>query len=258
MREQVLRKEMQEHTYAIMNNVEDSHWWFVARRRVIKSLLGRLNLPTDSAILEVGCGTGGNIEMLSGFGDLTCIEYDEVAAQMARERKRVQVFPGELPDGLPELPQKFDIVTALDVIEHIDDDRASIKALSSLLESTGRLVVTVPAFNFLWSQHDVENFHKRRYRKRDLINLCDQCGLKIDYISYFNFWLFPPVALVRLVRKILPSEEVWQDMRVPNPLVNRVLQTIFASERLMVGKFSLPFGSSLVAVMSSASDQQEQ
>jgi len=118
-------------------------------------------------------------------------------------------------------------------------------------------VVTVPAFDFLWSQHDVENFHKRRYRKSDLIKLCDQCGLHMDYITYFNFWLFPPVALVRLVRKLLPYEEAWQDMRLPHPAINRALQEIFASERLVAGKLSLPFGSSLMAVMSSVSDQQK-
>jgi len=245
---------MQPETYQIMRQVEDEHWWFVARRKIIRTLLQQLNLRERSNILEVGCGTGGNIEMLESFGALTCIEYDENAAGIARERERAQVLFGELPFGLPPLPHQFDVVTALDVIEHIDDDRSSIQTLASLLNVTGHLVVTVPAFNFLWSQHDVENFHKRRYRKRDLINLCDQCGLKIDYISYFNFWLFPPVALVRLVRKLLPSKEVWQDMRVPNPMVNRILQSIFASERLVVGKLSLPFGSSLVAVISSAND----
>ena len=142
------------------------------------------------------------------------------------------------------------MITLFDVIEHVEEDGSSLQALSSMLNPGGRFVITVPAFNFLWSQHDDENHHKRRYRRRDLVNLAQQFGLNLDYISYFNSWLFPPTACVRLFRKIIPYEESWQDMRKPNEIINRALQFLFSSERHVIGKMTLPFGVSLVAVLS--------
>ena len=241
---------MEPDTYQLMRQVEDEHWWFVARRNIIGALLDRLNLPAHAEILEVGCGTGGNIALLKRFGAVACVELDNTAAQMARDRNLAPVLYGKLPDELPEFSRQFDLVTLFDVIEHVKEDGASLRALSSMLNSGGRIVITVPAFNFLWSQHDDENHHQRRYRRRDLVGLARQCGLSLDYISYFNFWLFPSVAGVRLIRKVIPYRESWQDMRKPNEAVNRVLQSVFSSERYVVGRMSLPFGISLMAVMS--------
>jgi SAM-dependent methyltransferase len=241
---------MEPETYQLMRQVEDEHWWFVARRNIIGTLLDRLNLPAHAEILEVGCGTGGNIALLKRFGTVTCVELDNIAAQLARDRNLANVLYGKLPDELPKFSRQFDVITLFDVIEHVKEDGASLQALSSLLNPGGRIVITVPAFSFLWSQHDDENHKQRRYRRRDLVGLARQCGLSLDYISYFNFWLFPPVASVRLIRKIIPYQESWQDMRKPNEMVNRVLQSVFGSERHVVGRMSLPFGISLMAVMS--------
>lgn len=248
---------MEPDTYQLMRQIEDEHWWFVARRKIIGALLNRLQLPGHAEILEVGCGTGGNIAFLKNFGSVTCVELDKTAAEMARDRNLAPVLHGKLPDELPEFPRKFDVVTLLDVIEHVKEDGASLQTLSSMLNPRGRIVVTVPAFNFLWSQHDDENHHQRRYRRRDLVNLAHQCGLSLDYISYFNFWLFPLVAGVRLFRKIFPYGESWQDMRMPDEVGNRVLQSVFGSERHVVGRMSLPFGVSLLAVMSVGSGDED-
>ena len=241
---------MEPDTYELMRQIEDEHWWFVARRNIIGALLGRLRLPAQAEILEVGCGTGGNIALLKRFGVVTCVELDKTAAGMARDRNLAPVLYGKLPDELPEFSRQFDVVALFDVIEHVKEDGASLQVLSSLLKPGGRIVLTVPAFNFLWSQHDDENHHQRRYRRRDLVDLARQCALSLDYISYFNFWLFPPVAAVRLIRKVIPYRESWQDMRQPNEVVNRVLQSIFSSERHIAGRMSLPFGISLMAAMS--------
>ena len=241
---------MEPQTYQLMRQIEDQHWWFVARRNIIGALLDRLNLPVQAEILEVGCGTGGNIALLKRFGAVTCVELDETEAGMARDRDLAPVFYGKLPDELPEFSGQFDVVTLFDVMEHVKDDGAGLQILSALLKPGGRIVLTVPAFNFLWSQHDDESHHQRRYRRRDLVELARQCGLSLDYISYFNFWLFPPVAAVKLFRKVIPYRESWQDMRQPNKFVNKVLQSIFGSERHILGKMPLPFGISLMAVMS--------
>ena len=249
---------MEPNTYQLMRQIEDEHWWFVARRKIIGALLDRLNLPERAEILEVGCGTGGNIALLKGFGAVTCVELDKIASDMARDRNLAPVLNGKLPDELPEFSQQFDVVTVFDVIEHVKEDGASLRTLSSLLNPGGRIVVTVPAFNLLWSQHDDENHHQRRYRRRDLVDLANQCGLTLDYVSYFNFWLFPPVAIVRLIRKVIPYQESWQDMRMPNEVVNRALQSVFSSERHVVGRMSLPFGISLIAVMSAAGSNRHE
>ena len=241
---------MEPDTYQMMRQIEDEHWWFVARRKIIGALLDRLDLTVPAKILEVGCGTGGNIALLKRFGPVTCIELDEVALKIARARKLAPVLYGKLPDEIPEFSGKFDVIALFDVLEHVEDDGASLQALSSMLNPGGRFIITVPAFKFLWSQHDDDNHHKRRYRRRDLVNLAQACGLAIDYVSYFNFWLFPPTACVRLIRKAVPYRESWQDMRKPNAFINRALQFLFSSERHVVGKLTLPFGVSLVAVVS--------
>ena len=147
--------------YLQTSRIEDEHWWFVARRKIIGALMDRLNLPVSAEILEVGCGTGGNIALLKRYGEVTCIELDKIAAQMARDRNLAPVLCGKLPDELPEFSRQFDVITLFDVIEHVKEDGASLQVLASLLKPGGRFVITVPAFNFLWSQHDDENHHQQ-------------------------------------------------------------------------------------------------
>lgn len=241
---------MEPDTYLLMRELEDEHWWFVARRKIIRKLLETLGLSEDCRILEVGCGTGGNLDVLGKFGSVTGVELESIAAQMARARDIAPVYTGGLPDDLPELSENFDLICLFDVIEHIEDDESSLQALKKRLNSNGKIVITVPAFPFLWSQHDDENHHHRRYRRRDISRLAETAKMNVEYMSYFNFWLFPPVAALRLFRKIWPYRESWKDMSKPGDGLNRLLESVFASERHMVGKFSLPFGISLIAVLS--------
>lgn len=245
---------MEADAYQLMRKIEDEHWWFVARRKIIKSQLESLAIPEKASILEVGCGTGGNIALLNRFGDVTCVELDEAAAEMARVRKISPVLQGRLPNNMPSFSKQFDVVTLFDVIEHIDEEEASLQNCIDLLKPGGSLVLTVPAFNFLWSQHDDENHHRRRYRRRDLVELAESCGATINFISYFNFWLFPMVAAVKLIRKVFPYKNSWQDMQQPNKISNFILQSVFSSERYILNCTTLPFGVSLMAVMSKNND----
>lgn len=241
---------METSTYQLMREYEDEHWWFVSRRKILRELLLTLQLPARSDILEVGCGTGGNIAFLQEFGKVSCVESDESAATLAKQRDQTLVMPGKLPNEMPTFDHPFDLIVLFDVIEHVEEHVESLQALSCLLKPGGRIVLTVPAFSFLWSQHDEENHHKRRYSRRSLNKLVTDSRLSLDYISYFNFWLFPLVAAIRLIRKVIPYKESWQDMKQPAGLPNRILQLIFSSERHFVGKRQLPFGISLVAVIS--------
>ena len=242
---------MESYTYKLMREFEDGHWWFVARRKILRDLLSTLQLPAGSDILEVGCGTGGNIEFLLEFGSVTCVESEGIAARIARERKLAPIMAGRLPNELPDFEHQFDLIVLFDVLEHIEKDGESLVALSRFLKPEGHIVLTVPAFPFLWSQHDEENHHKRRYTRSSLNDLVTNNEFSIDYISYFNFWLFPLVATIRLIRKIFKYQESWQDMRLPNKIFNRILQSIFSSERYFIKrKVSLPVGISLVTILS--------
>jgi SAM-dependent methyltransferase len=238
--------------YRQMRELEDRHWWFLARRRIVGSVISRLGPEAGWAILDAGCGTGGNLPMLATFGRVVGAEHDPAAAAIATARGAADVVAGSLPDAMPFEAGRFDLVTMLDVLEHIDDDQASLGTVRSLLRPGGHLVLTVPAFPFLWGTHDREHHHKRRYLAPQLKARLEAAGLRVRWVSYYNTLLFPPVALVRLVRKALPGGEAGasagQELALPPGPVNRLLETIFAFERHWLGRVYAPFGVSLIAV----------
>jgi len=186
--------------------------------------------------------------MLSTFGSVTGVEMDAVAAELARERGRAPVLNGFLPDGLPLVEGEFDCVAMLDVLEHIEQDEASLEAVNRLLSPGGYLLLTVPAFAFLWGPHDVTHHHHRRYRAPFLRARLRAAGFTVRRLSYYNTWLFPLVALVRLVRRIVPGGEAGVEVTLPPLWLNRLLENLFASERFVLKHARFPFGVSLLAV----------
>ena len=155
--------------YAGMNAIEGRHWWFVARRAIIDTLIRRTIKPRFGArVLEAGCGTGGNLALLSRFGRLSAFEFDAEARGLANAKQICRVVPGALPDGLDAADAPYDLVALMDVLEHIDDDVRSLRALGALLSDDGSILLTVPAVPLLWSHHDVLHHHKRRYSRRSL------------------------------------------------------------------------------------------
>lgn len=231
-----------------MHSLEDHHWWFAGRRRIVGRIISSLHLPPKVRILDAGCGTGGNLRFLSQFGEVTGVELDDNAAALARMRGPWPVLKGSLPEGMPFSGPQFDLIVLLDVLEHIDDDITSLRTLCSLLLPGGYLVLTVPAFPLLWSTHDEEHYHKRRYRAPELRKAIQRGGLELPYLSYFNTWLFPPVAAVRMARRVFPSDKVGRDVRMPGTIINGILKSIFGSERHWIGRVRMPFGVSLLAV----------
>ncbi|MEO1427726.1 MAG: class I SAM-dependent methyltransferase [Cyanobacteria bacterium J06633_8] len=239
---------MEKDFYLQYASVEDKHWWFVARRQIIQQVICGLSLPKNAQILEAGCGTGGNLQMLSRYGAVSAMELDEVACHLANQRQIIQVKRGHLPDKIP-FNSSYDLILILDVIEHLDDDLSALEALYYKLKPGGYLLVTVPAYQFLWSEHDEINHHKRRYRLKNLKNLVKKAKYQVSYSSYFNTLLFPLIAIVRSLAKLLPKQnkhELSSDLVVPSKTVNKFLKWLFASERYLIDKFSLPFGVSIL------------
>jgi SAM-dependent methyltransferase len=237
--------------YPQMAAVEDAHWWFAGRRAICERMLDRIHLRSDAAILEVGCGTGGNFPMLARRGRLYAMDLDESAVGFAASRGLAKLARGSLPNELPFAARRFDLVVMTDVLEHLADDRGSLCAVRSSLEPGGWLLVTVPALSWLWSPHDAAHHHQRRYRAIELRRLLRDCGFTIEYLSYYNFLLFPAIAGVRLMQWLfayVPIGSRKHDLTMPSRIVNAALFHLFASERLMLGSFRPPIGVSLIAI----------
>ena len=239
---------MQEAEYERMYEAEQVSWWFRARRRILSDVIGRLSLPSDTQIVDIGCGTGGNLPMLEAYGEVTGVEYSPTGAQFARTRTESQIVEGSATQTSLE-NGSFDLATMLDVLEHLEDDKAGLDEVYRVLKPGGHFVFTVPAFMMLWSAHDEALHHYRRYRRPELNHKLAEAGFGVDWISYYNTSLFPPVAAVRLARKLIGGGEASADgVEVPPKPINAMLEGLFAVERHVVGRFRLPFGVSLIGV----------
>lgn len=236
--------------YALHAEHEATHWWYVARREIVLDLLRRgLGAPDGTLrLLDIGCGAGGLLPHLAEFGSVTGVDPSPDAVAHAARHGTGDVHVGTLPDGLPfGSDDRFDVITLLDVVEHIDDDVLSLRVISRLLAPAGILVLTVPASPFLWSGHDIVNEHRRRYTRATLRDRLERAGFQVTMLSYYNAALFPPIAALRIMRRLLRGTEARADVgAVPAP-INALLRTVFAAERHVLGRLPLPFGLSLIA-----------
>jgi SAM-dependent methyltransferase len=234
-----------------MNEIEAKHWWFTARRQVIASMIEPLLRGNSSAeILEAGCGSGGNLSMLNHFGKVDAFEFDDTARQAAEKKSKLKIPFGALPFDVPFGGQQYDLIGLFDVLEHVEADEASLTVLTERLAEHGKIIVTVPAFPFLWSKHDERHHHFRRYTRASLAEVAKKAGLKVKYSSYFNMFLFPLAVTTRAVKKITDSDT--PDDQLPATWLNAVLARIFGFERHLLGHVRLPFGLSLAAVLEKA------
>ncbi|TJY40733.1 class I SAM-dependent methyltransferase [Cohnella pontilimi] len=242
---------MEQTIYWKMDRLEQDHWWFVGRRNVIESVMRTHidSLGPESRILDAGCGTGGNLELLSRMGcEVMGLEMEQGAAEIAQSKSGKAVYLGSLPDQVPFADESFDLIVLLDVLEHIEDDLGALETLTAKLKPGGSLLITVPAFQFLWSSHDESHHHKRRYRLNELTGKMKQCNLQPKYASYFNTWLFPAIAAVRILHKKLRISGKTDDLSMPSTFLNKLLAGIMSSERHLLKRAKLPFGVSIVAI----------
>lgn len=237
--------------YIEMAETEERHWWFCARRQILERILTSLALPANAKILEIGSGTGGNLAMLQRFGKVSALEMDDTARAMAQQKLGLgcDIRAGHCPDAIPFGAEQFDLICLFDVLEHIPDDVGTLAKLPGLLKSGGKVVITVPAYPWLWGAHDEYLHHQRRYRAKEFRQKLTRAGFKIQKFSYFNTLLFPLAALVRLKERLSGSNKAVGGA-LPNMLVNSTLKSVFASERFFLKHTNLPFGVSLLAVAS--------
>ena len=239
---------MERIVYQQMAELDDRHWWYRARRRILAELIRREVHPAaDSRILEIGCGTGHNLAMLSGFGHVDGLELDDEAAALSEKRLGRVVIRSPLPE-LEGVSNDYDLIGAFDVIEHIDDDHAALAAIATRLKPGGKFIMTVPAHPWMWTAHDVANHHKRRYSKRALRALVEGSPLRLDKIGYFNSLLFPLAIVERAASKLRGKDD--GNVSLPPRPLNNLFEAVFASERYLVGRLPLPPGLSLFAVAS--------
>ena len=239
---------MERIVYQQMAELDDRHWWYRARRKILAELIRREVQPAAHArILEIGCGTGHNLAMLSGFGHVDGLELDDEAAALSEKRLGRVIIRSPLPE-LEGVSNDYDLIGAFDVIEHIDDDHAALAAIATRLKPGGKFMMTVPAHPWMWTAHDVANHHKRRYSKRSLRALVEGSPLRLDKIGYFNSLLFPLAIVERAASKLRGKDD--GNVSLPPRPLNNLFEAVFASERYLVGRLPLPPGLSLFAVAS--------
>ena len=244
-----LPKEMQSHHYPILYQVEETHWWYVGRRRIIQCLVEKisstLNSPNPS-ILDVGCGTGANLKMLAAYGRAEGVDISPQAVDFCRGRGLDSVKLGAV-EQLPYESDSFELVTALDVVEHLDDDVAGLREMRRVLRRDGRLLLFVPAFMFLWGVQDDVSNHRRRYTMPGLLKAVEAAGFSVEWSSYANISFFLPVLMVRSIMRWLRLRADTEYGINISPL-NGPFSSLFAAERFVFQRGRLPFGVSAVCI----------
>jgi SAM-dependent methyltransferase len=245
---------MEERYYETYYQHETEHWWFRWRFKLIREVIGRIEgIPKRPRMLDAGCGTGQMLKMLQHHGNAVGLDLSPEAITFASSREARNLVLGTVTNP-PFAQGSFDVALALDVIEHVDDDTAILQGLRALVRPGGALIVTVPAFQFLWSDHDRINLHRRRYRAAELRERLEASGFEIDRLTYCNMALFPVVAVVRraqaITRRFRPKadDELNSDLHRYPRVLNGLLYRLMLGETRLLRRFDLPLGVSILAV----------
>lgn len=231
--------------------VEEHHWWYRGRRRVLEAVLDGLALPAAARILDAGCGSGRNMVELERRGDVRGVELAPASVEAARARGVGDVVAGSLEERLPFDGGAFDLAVALDVLEHLREDEPVLRELARVVAPGGRLVVTVPQYAWLWGEHDVLSHHRRRYTRALLVGRAAGAGWVPERLTAFNSVALPAVAAARLVQRLRRRAEPASDLGRTSPgVVNEALERVLRAEAAWIrsGR-DLPAGVSLLAVL---------
>ena len=244
-----LPREMMEHTYPILYAVEQSHWWYIGRRRILAGFVEQICRQVKdrpARILDVGCGTGANLLMLSKYGQAEGVDVSEDALEFCRARGLDHVKLGAAEE-LPYDDGTFDLVTAFDVVEHMDDDLAGLKEMRRVLRPGGRVLLFVPAFMFLWGLQDDVSHHRRRYRLPELARVLEEAGFEIERTTYANITFFLPILLMRKLMR-LTGMKAESENNINVSALNGLLGRLFGAESWILQRTNLPFGVSGLCV----------
>lgn len=231
-------KSLEKEEYKKMYEVEKDHWWFKSKRKLISEIIG--NIRKDSVILDIGCGTGYNFVYFKHLSD-SMIGIDISKEALLFSKKYSKNIALANSETIPFKDKSMDIVMALDLIEHVENDDSVVSEARRILKNNGTFILTVPAFNFLWSKHDEVFNHKRRYNKRQIEDLLARNGFKIEKITYWNFLLFPATLLYKFFSKN-------SNIKKTNKITNTILSSILSFDNFLVRYMNLPYGISLVSV----------
>ena len=222
--------------------LEKAHWWSMAQRAVIKHLLDGKTLATSPQILDAGCGGGACFALLSRFGAVYGMDPDEKMLAAAKARASAPVEQGSLPGNIPFSEHQFDLVTLLNVLEYIKDDRAALIALRQRMKTRGLLLLAVPAHKWMYHNLDRQRGRYRRYSRRELRQLLESAGFQIEFISYWNI-IFFPLGIIRTGLERLNICSLYPlSQRPKGRTLNRLLARLSASERYIMPHFAIPMG----------------
>lgn len=234
--------------YQQMYELEGFYWWFVARRKLLRDLVAGRSTAKPLRILDVGSGTGYNHTVLSQFGAVVNVDFSAEALRLSRERGLPNLVLSNVQQvGLRD--DCMDVATALDVLEHTDDDLAAMRELHRILRPGGALVLTVPAYGFLWSEHDEALHHRRRYTASELCNKLRLSGFHVEFCSYYISLLFFPILLMRILQNLGKNSVRPKTSHVILPRwLNSFLIRILDLERWLLRAVRLPFGVTVACV----------
>ncbi len=242
---------MERHTYQIQADAQDSHWWYQGRRQILDRFLQGLDppLPPIARILDVGSGTGSNGAVLRRYGDAIGVDFEPLALSLSESMDSGHVYR-VCADAtrLPFADGSFDLVTCLDLLEHLEDDQTGARELARVVRPGGAVVSFVPAFRALWGFQDDISHHKRRYRKRQFVELFESARLDVVRATYFNTMLFAPIFVTRKLMQFHRPKRIESENQIGGPIAQRLLGKIFAAEAPLLERVDLPFGVSLAVV----------
>ena len=234
--------------YAVEAEIERTHWWFVGRRRLVGHEIAALGLPCDARIVDVGTGTGTNLQLLKelGYRRVSGLDRSEEAIRLCAEKGLGRVRQGDVC-ALPFEDASLDLVVATDVIEHVADDALALREIARVLAPGAHALITVPAFPSLWGLQDELSHHFRRYRMAPLRRSLDAAGLRPLRCYHFNYLLFAPIWLARQVLRLFRVRLASEGL-VNTPLLNRILMGIFDLDVATAARLAPPFGVSILAL----------
>jgi SAM-dependent methyltransferase len=234
--------------HAFEKEVEDWHWWYRVRRDILDQQLQRLGLDARARILDVGCGTGGAALTLARHGRAVALDRSPDSFRLAMDRPYTHRVVASASEPLPFADGSFDVVCALDILEHLDDDATAARELHRVCKPGGHVIAYVPAYSILWGYNDEYSHHKRRYVKSQLADILESAGFDIRESGYFNAVLFLPTLAARLVQRAAPRlTDGMEHATRPSPL-NGVLTALFRLELPILRRLPLPFGTSAFCI----------